>query len=203
MVSNKSICAPVLLAVTIALLACLPVHAADNDALGLRVEPPKAISVRTLINQDGQAVSFPATGKWQLAIFGFTTCPDICPVTLQKAAVVLKRLGAKAAGLEVVFLSVDSDRDQPDVIKKFVSVHDVRIQGLTGAAGAVQAVANEFGVIARRYQGKTALEYRIEHSSFLYLLDPQGRIVIFYPEKIGAKQVVADLERLWKKTGND
>ena len=184
-------------------VACLPAQAADNDALGLRVEPPKAINVHALINQDGQAVSFPAKGKWQLAIFGFTSCPDICPVTLQKAAVVLKRLGAKAAELEVVFLSVDSDRDQPDVVKKFVSVHDARIQGLTGAAGAVQAVANEFGVIARRYQGKTAMEYRIEHSSFLYLLDPQGRIVIFYPEKIGPEQVVADLERLWKRAGSD
>jgi protein SCO1/2 len=198
MFSNKCKWAPGLLVMTIALIACIPAHAVDTDTLGLRVEPPKAISVRTLINQDGQAVSFPATGKWQLVIFGFTSCPDICPVTLQKAAVVLRRLGAKAADLEVVFLSVDSDRDQPDVVKKFVSVHDARIQGLTGAAGAVQAVANEFGVIARRYQGKTALEYRIEHSSFLYLLDPQGQIVIFYPEKIGAEQVVADLERLWK-----
>jgi len=189
------------------IMACLtvfaPAQAKDSDAQGLRVEPPKSISVRTLINQDGQAVSFPATGKWQLAIFGFTNCPDICPVTLQKAAVVLRRLGSKAADLQVVFLSVDSDHDQPDVVKKFVSVHDARIQGLTGAAGAVQAVANEFGVIARRYQGKTALEYRIEHSSFLYLLDPQGRIVMFYPEKIGAEQVAADLERLWKKVDNN
>jgi protein SCO1/2 len=194
---------PILPGVITAVLALAPAQAADTDAQGLRVEPPKAVTVRTLINQDGQAVRFPAPGKWQLAFFGFTACPDICPVTLQKAAMVLKRLGARAAELEVVFLSIDSDRDQPDVVRKFVAVHDTRIQGLTGAAGAVQEVANEFGVIARRYQGKTALQYRIEHSSFLYLLDPQGRIVIFYPEKIGAANVVADLERLWKPAAKD
>lgn len=166
-----------------------------GDSAGLRIEPPKAIHAHTLVNQDGQSVQFPSSGRWQLAFFGFTSCPDICPLTLQKAATVLKRLGPKASGLEMVFLSIDSDRDQPDVVKKFVSVHDPRIQGLTGATGAVQAVANEFGVIARRYQGKKALDYRIEHSSFMYLLDPQGRIVTLYPAGVSPEQIVADLEQ--------
>lgn len=182
---------------------CVAPVLADRNSQGLRVEPPKAIHARALINQDGTTVTFPATGRWQLVFFGFSTCPDICPVTLHKAATVLKLLGDKATGLEVVFLSIDSERDQPDVIKKFVAVHDPHIQGLTGEAGAVQSVANEFGVIARRYQGKTALTYRIEHSSFLYLLNPQGRIVIFYPEKVAPEYVAADLERLWKPAGNN
>jgi protein SCO1/2 len=174
-----------------------PADAAGGDSQGLRVEPPKAIRTHTLVNQDGKSVAFPESGKWQLAFFGFSSCPDVCPATLQKAAQVLKRLGpGEAAGLEVVFLSIDSDRDQPEVVKRFVSVHDPRIQGLTGAAGAVQAVANEFGVIARRYQGKTALSYRIEHSAFLYLLDPLGRIVMLYPDKFGPEKIVADLRQL-------
>jgi protein SCO1/2 len=154
------------------------------------------ISVHTLVNQEGQAVTFPATGKWQLAFFGFTSCPNVCPMTMHKASEILKQLGSRADELEAVFLSVDSGRDNPEVVKKFVSTHASHITGLTGEAGAVQAVANEFGVIARRYQGKTALSYRIEHSSFLYLLDPQGRIVMLYPEKVGYEQVVADFERL-------
>lgn len=89
------------------------------------------------------------------------------------------------------------------MIRKFVTGHDARIQGLTSEAGAVQATANQSGVIARRYLGKTALSYRIEHSSFLYLLDPQGRIVMLYPEKIGADQVVSDLKRLWDVARKD
>jgi len=170
--------------------------AASSDVRGFVVEPPKVIPAQPLINQDGQTVQFPAVGKWQLAFFGFTSCPDVCPITVQKAAQALKQLGNDASGLEVVFLSVDSRRDQPDVIKKFLATHDTRIVGLTGQDGAVQGVANDFGVIARRYQGKTAMDYRIEHSSFLYLLDPQGRIMIFYPEKIGPVQIAADFKRL-------
>lgn len=170
--------------------------AAEDEVQGLPVEPPKLISVHTLVNQDGHAVSFPATGKWQLAFFGFTSCPDVCPMTMHKASEILKQLGSLADELEAVFLSVDSGTDQPEVVKKFVSTHASHITGLTGEAGAVQTVANEFGVIARRYQGKTALSYRIEHSSFLYLLDPTGRIVMLYPEKVGYEQVVTDFERL-------
>lgn len=172
------------------------VLATSNAAQGLVVAPPKAIPAHALLNQDARTLTFPTPGKWQLAFFGFTSCPDVCPVTLQKATKVLKLLGAHASELEMVFLSIDSGRDQPEVLKKFVDAHDKRITGLTGPEGAVQAVANEFGVIARRYQGKTALAYRIEHSSFLYLLDPQGRIVMFYPEKIGAEQVATDFVRL-------
>jgi protein SCO1 len=173
-----------------------PAWGADNDVQGLKVAPAKTIQVHTLVNQDSKAVAFPAVGKWQLAFFGFTSCPDICPITMQKASQVLKKLGPRAGELEAVFLSIDSDRDQPEVLKKFVSTHASQITGLTGEAGAVQTVANEFGVIARRYQGKTALSFRIEHSSFLYLLDPQGRIVMLYPEKVGYQQVAADFERL-------
>lgn len=178
------------------IFTALTVLGADKEIQGLKVAPPKTIHSHTLINQDSKTVLFPASGRWQLAFFGFTSCPDICPVTMQKASQVLKKLGSRANELEAVFLSIDSGRDEPDVVKKFVSAHASHITGLTGEAGAVQAVANEFGVIARRYQGKTALSYRIEHSSFLYLLDPQGRIVMLYPEKVGYQQVAADFEQL-------
>lgn len=189
-------------AVVLTNLAGRPVLAADNQPHGFRVEPPKAIVSHELVNQDGHTVRFPATGKWQLAFFGFTSCPDICPLTVEKSAQVLKRLGARAADMQAVFLSVDSDRDHPEQVKKFTAIHDPRIQGLTGAAGAVQTVANEFGVIARRYQGKKALDYRIEHSSFLYLLDPQGRIVTLYPAGVSPERIAADLElKLQTKPG--
>lgn len=182
-------------AVAAANLPGQPALATDNELHGFRVAPPKPIVPHALVDQDGRSVRFPATGKWQLAFFGFTSCPDICPLTVEKSARVLKRLGPRAADVRAVFLSVDSDRDHPEQVKKFIAVHDPRIQGLTGEAGAVQTVANEFGVIARRYQGKKALDYRIEHSSFLYLLDPQGRIVTLYPAGVSPERIAADLEQ--------
>lgn len=181
---------------------CGAAVAQDNEPHGFRVAPPKPIASHQLVDQDGRTVTFPGGGKWQLAFFGFTSCPDVCPVTVQKSAMVLKRLGAHAADVQAVFLSIDSERDHPEQVGKFLSVHDPRILGLTGVAGAVQTVANEFGVIARRYQGKKALDYRIEHSSFLYLLDPQGRIVTLYPAGVSPERIAADLElKLQTKPG--
>jgi protein SCO1/2 len=167
----------------------------EPEARGFVVEPPKTIAPLQLLDQHGETAAFPAAGTWQLAFFGFTTCPDVCPTTMQKTAQVLKQLGADAHSLRVVFLSVDSERDRPEVVRKFLDAHDARILGLTGPAGAVQAVVNAFGVIVRRYQGRTAMSYRIEHSAFLYLLDPQGRVVMFYPENVAPQQVAADFKQ--------
>lgn len=199
MQKSNFICKSINQFILIGLISFISNALTAKEIVGFGIEPPKAIKASTLLNQDGKDTAFPEKGKWQLAFFGFTSCPDVCPLTMQKAGKVLNLLGDNANQIEAVFLSIDSGRDQPDVLKKFVGAHDKRIVGLTGKDGAVQEVANEFGVVARRYQGKKALEYRIEHSSFLYLLNPQGRIVMFYPEKISPEQIVADVSRLQTK----
>lgn len=138
-------------------------------------------------------------GRVAVLFFGYTHCPDVCPMTLHKTAQLFKTLGADSERIKVVFISIDTTRDDAKTMKEFVEKFDPRIVGLTGDPEALQAVANEFGILTRRYQGKTALAYTLVHSSLLYLVDPEGRVRIMYPGSIGIEAVAADLRRLWRE----
>lgn len=166
---------------------------------GLRVEPPRTIAAQALLDHEGKATVFPAArAGWQLAFFGYTHCPDVCPITLHKARMLLDNLGSDASRLQVLFLSIDTTRDDPGQVKQFVTRHDPRIMGLTGDVERIQQVANSFGVLTRRFQGKTALAYTLEHSSFLYLIDPQGRVRMMYPATADFQDIATDLRQFWQ-----
>lgn len=178
------------------LLAATP---AATGLRGLRVEPPKPLDGGMLLDDQGHAARFPLKGEaWQLVFFGYTNCPDVCPMTLHKVALLLKALGSGAGRLQPVFISIDSGRDHPEDVRAFTGKFDARVAGLTGDTEALQTVAAEFGVLVRRYQGKTALAYTMEHSSFLYLLDPQGRIRLLYPAAASIEDIEHDLRQLWR-----
>lgn len=165
---------------------------------GLPVEPPRPLKSHPLVDQNAQPVSFPGDSRsWQLVIFGYTHCPDVCPMTLHKTAQLYKLLGPDSGRIRVVFISIDSTRDDAKAMKEFVEKFDARIVGLTGDTEALQAVANEFGVLTRRYQGKTAMAYSLVHSSLLYLVDPAGQVRILYPGSIDMEAVAADMRRFW------
>lgn len=168
---------------------------------GVRVEPPRVIHPRTLLDQDARSTRFPLQQGWQLVAFGYTNCPDVCPMTLHKTAQLLKELGDDSARIRIVFISIDSSRDDSRAMKEFVEKFDTRIVGLTGDVEALQASANAFDVLTRRYQGKTALAYTLEHSSFLYLLDPAGRVRLMYPATANIPAIANDLRRLWREAG--
>jgi protein SCO1/2 len=176
---------------------CFAASAADP---GLRVEPPKAIVGAALIDSQGRPTAFPLkNGKWQLVFFGYTHCPDVCPMTLHKTAMFLKALGGQAGRVQPVFITVDSQRDNPKAVGEFTVKFDKRVLGLTGDAETLQTVANEFGVLTRRFQGKTALAYTLEHSSFLYLLDPLGRVRLMFPATADVAALTHEVEKMWQE----
>ena len=165
---------------------------------GLRVEPAKVIHEEPLLDAQGRSAAFPLkTDKWQLVVFGYTHCADVCPMTLHRAAMLLKRLGDDGARLQPVFISIDGERDTPEAVRAFTRKFDERIVGLTGGPEALQAVAGEFSVIIRRFRGNTSLAYKLEHSSFMYLLDPQGRVRMLYPPSSDIAGIERDLHALW------
>jgi protein SCO1/2 len=167
-------------------------------AAGFVIEPPKTIGVQVLVNQDGGASAFPGKhGRWQLAFFGYTNCPDVCPATMHKVAQLTERLGPAANALEPVFISIDSERDRPQALRKFIVDHGGHVTGLTGDPEQVQALANEFGVLTRKHQGKTALAYTMQHSAFIYLLDPQGRVRLLYSGVEDVASIERDIRSLW------
>ncbi len=178
--------------------------AAPAEFHGLQVEPPKVLRGGMLLDQDARDTAFPLQrDTWQLVFFGYTHCPDICPMTLHKTGLLLKELGSENTRVTPVFISIDSGRDNPAALRNFIKQFEVRAVGLSGDPEALQTLANEFGVMVRRFQGKTALAYALEHSSFLYLLDPQGRVRLLYPGSAEISGMAADLRRLWQDESMD
>jgi protein SCO1 len=149
-----------------------------------------------LVDQMGRAVSErDILGRPAVLSFGFTYCPDVCPVTLASLSASLKTLGADAEGLGVFFVSVDPERDTPEVIKAYLSAFDPRIRGLTGEPKQIAVLAKSLGI----YHAKVAAEggnYSVDHTSSVILLDAKGRFhsTIAYGEDPAV--AVAKLQRL-------
>lgn len=130
-----------------------------------------------LTDVDGKTVTDrDLLGKPTLIYFGFTYCPEICPTTLTDIGQWLERLGPKADRLNVIFITVDPERDTAPQLKRYLSNFDPRIRGLTGSAEAIAATAKAY----RIYYSKVPLEggeYTVDHSTAVYLFDKRGEFV--------------------------
>lgn len=169
---------------------------ASTGYQGVLLNPEKSIKPFELVDDDGKNVIFPsAEGKYQLVFFGYTSCPDICPMTLQKVKSVINTVKNSEA-IKFYFVSIDGDRDKPKQIKQFVDYFHPDIIGLTGNVHNVKKVEKEFGILTRKFQGKSAFAYKLEHSVFMYLLNKQGKLMLMYPGTTTTKQMVSDLNNL-------
>jgi protein SCO1/2 len=129
-----------------------------------------------LTSQDGARVSSESLkGKPSAIFFGFTHCPEVCPTTLFDLTQDLEAMGADAAKLNVVFITVDPERDTPDLMKTYLSSFDPRIVGLTGTESEIAAVAKEYKV----YFKKVATDngYTMDHTATIFLMDRNGDFV--------------------------
>ena len=133
-------------------------------------------------------------GKAVVVFFGFTHCPDICPTTLADIASALKELGNDAERVQVVFITVDPERDTPAELDRYVKAFDARFIALRGDPAITQRVAKDFKIFyEKRKQGDT---YTVDHSSQSYVIDPQGRLrLLVRPDRL-AKDLPADLRTL-------
>ena len=135
-------------------------------------------------------------GKVVVLFFGFTHCPDVCPTTLADLSQVMKQLGPDAERVQVLFVTVDPERDTPEVLGKYVGAFDPRFLGLYGDAAATQRAAREFKVFYEKR--KTADGYSVDHSGQTYVIDAQGRLRLFVrPDRIAA-DLPEDLKTLLK-----
>jgi protein SCO1/2 len=133
-------------------------------------------------------------GKVVVLFFGFTHCPDVCPTTLADLSQVMKQLGPDAERVQVLFVTVDPERDTPEVLAKYVGAFDPRFLGLYGDAAATQRAAREFKVFFEKR--KSADGYSVDHSGQTYVIDPQGRLRLFVrPERL-ASDLPDDLRTL-------
>jgi protein SCO1 len=133
----------------------------------------------TLVASDGTTVSDQTfRGKWLLVYFGYTFCPSTCPTTLLEIAAALEKLGSDATKVQPLFITVDPQRDTRDVMAKYTQSFDARIVGLTGSPQQIAAVAQEYGAYyARHKTGPGAEDYVVDHSTYVYLMNPRGEFV--------------------------
>jgi protein SCO1 len=133
-------------------------------------------------------------GKLMVIYFGYTYCPDACPTTLNNISEAMAKLGAAADRIAPLFISVDPRRDTPQVMANYVKAFDPRIQGLTGDAEATARVAKEFGVYYRRHDVPNS--YLVDHSSLLYIMGRQGKLLRVLPASESADKLAGDLRDL-------
>jgi protein SCO1/2 len=131
-----------------------------------------------LTGTDGNRFSSASlAGKPYAIFFGFTNCPDICPTTLLEMTNHLKALGDKADGFNVLFVSVDPERDTPEHLKLYLSAFDPRIIGLTGTNDEVAKVAKSYRVFYEKVPSKDGTDYTMNHTASVYLMDKTGNLV--------------------------
>jgi len=149
----------------------------------------------TLTDQDGQKRSDSEfRGKYMLVFFGYTFCPDVCPTTLAVMAAALDKMGADADRIAPIFISVDPERDKPEVLKAYLSAFGPRFIGLTGTGDEIAATAKAYRVYVQAHRDEGA-NYTVDHSGVVYLMDKSGAFLANYSLDASPDKLAADLTK--------
>jgi protein SCO1 len=140
-------------------------------------------------------------GKAVVLFFGYTQCPDVCPTTLSEIAEAKRLLGADGARVQGVFVTLDPERDTPQVLKSYVANFDPSFVALRGTPEQTAAVAKDFKIFYRKVEGKTPGSYTLDHSAASYVYDPQGRLRLYTRYGAGAQPLADDLKVLLSEAG--
>lgn len=135
-------------------------------------------------------------GKVVTIFFGYTQCPDVCPTNLLAMAEVMRQLGDDAARVQVLFITVDPERDTPALLAQYVPSFDARFLGLYGDPAATAAVAKEFRVFYQKQGDVKDGTYTVDHSTGTYVFDPAGRLRLYVKHGEAPDRVAADIRRL-------
>jgi protein SCO1/2 len=135
-------------------------------------------------------------GKVTVLFFGYTQCPDVCPTTMAELAQVKKSLGADGARVQGVFITIDPERDTPEVLRNYVASFDPGFVALRGTPEQTAEAAKEFKVFYAKVPGKTPGSYTMDHTAASYVLDPSGRVRLFVRYGSGPAALADDLKAL-------
>lgn len=146
--------------------------------------------VRTLADFRGKAV---------VMFFGYTQCPDVCPTTMMEMTAVLQQLGADAQRVQMLFVTVDPERDTRELLSNYVPAFDPSFIGLYGDLETTARTAKEFRVFYQKQPGSTPTSYTVDHTAGSYVFDPQGKVRLFARYGDGGANLAADLRTLLKQ----
>lgn len=169
---------------------------APHEFGGAELSAPQPAPDIELLSASGPVHLSDFRGKYLFVYFGYTFCPDVCPLTMSTLRSVREKLPEQADQIQVVMITVDPERDTPDVLATYLGYFDDSFIGLTGSQTDIDAMSEPFGVFYEKQEGSAATGYLINHSARFYLIDPAGNARVAYPHEADADQVVADLEYL-------
>jgi protein SCO1/2 len=140
---------------------------------------------RTLADYRGQVV---------MLYFGFVQCPDVCPTALARASSMMQQLGADAGRVQLLFVTVDPERDTPELLREYLAAFDPRFVALTGSLAQIQTTADAFRVYFKKIP--TGSSYTMDHTALTYLFDPAGHVRVALRHDQTAEDYAADVRRL-------
>lgn len=177
-----------------AVIAWMTIRHDQRQAAGVatNVAPASIGGPFTLTTHEGRVVTDKDfVGKYKLVFFGYTFCPDICPTELQTIAQAMDVMGDSGADVQPLFITIDPERDTPPVLADYVKLFHPSIIGLTGTAEQIAAVAKAYRVYYARSQGEPdPTQYLMDHSTFAYLLAPDGSFVTVFAKGSTPEQMV-------------
>ncbi len=168
---------------------------------GVLMEPAIPAADFTLVDvKSDQPFHFKAErDRITLLYFGYTQCPDVCPTTMGVWQQVKQGLGPAAEQVDFIFITVDPQRDTPEIMANYMSVFDQSFIGLSGQTEAISGVIKDYGIfVEREYydENETTQEYSVSHSASTFLVDPNGSLRVRYPFDTPAEDILADVQYL-------
>jgi protein SCO1/2 len=153
-----------------------------------------------LVDQNGQQRSLKDfRGKLVVLFFGYTQCPDVCPTTMAELAEAKKLLGAEGAKVQGLFVSLDPERDTPEVLKAYMASFDPAFLALRPMPEQLVALAKEFKIYYKKVEGKTPTSYSIDHTAASYVYDTQGSLRLYTRYGTGPQALASDLQLLLRQ----
>ncbi len=165
---------------------------------GTVLEPPNPAPEIPLVDQFGNEFRLSNyRDKVVLVFFGFTHCPDICPTALGDLKRVMEKLGNDAAKVQVVFVSVDPERDTPDLMQRYLAAFNPTFLGLNGDRAVLEQVYKNYGVtVIKRELPNSGLGYTIDHSGYIYAIDQAGNWRLLWAHGTPVDDIVSDVQAL-------
>jgi protein SCO1/2 len=183
-----------LVVIAFGLVACQTTYALH----GTPIDPPKAAPDFTLPDDHGQPFQLGAErGKVVLVYFGYTHCPDVCPLTLANLAQVRQALGPEASQVQVVFVTTDPERDTAAVLEDYLGRFDPSFVGLRGNWAEITPVLQNYYAAAIKSQGASSTtNYSVDHTAYIYAIDRQQHWRALYPQDTSVGDIVSDIRQL-------
>ncbi len=181
-----------LVVVAVALAACQPQKFNSVDITGSSIGPDFSLADHT----GARRTLADFRGKVVVLFFGFMNCPDVCPTTLSERASVKEKLGRDGDRVQVIFVTLDPERETAALLAQYVPAFDPTFLGLRGSAEETAAVAKDFKIFYQKVPGAQASSYTLDHTAASFVFDPEGRIRLFVSYGMKADLIAADIKRL-------